>query len=52
LYVQCRYAGVNSAAVSFVPSAAANPMPLVASGPLQVAIRLGNGRCAVKGCNE
>ncbi|KAM9469399.1 zona pellucida sperm-binding protein 4-like [Clarias gariepinus] len=52
LYFQCRYSGVNFAAVSFEPSAAANPMPFVASGPLQVAIRLGNGRCATKGCNE
>ncbi|KAI5099317.1 zona pellucida glycoprotein 2, like 1 precursor [Silurus meridionalis] len=52
LYFQCRYSGVGFAALTFEPSANADPMPLVASGPLQVELRLGKSHCAVKGCAE
>lgn len=28
------------------------PVPVAAAGPLRVELRLGNGQCQTKGCNE
>ncbi|KAG7321539.1 hypothetical protein KOW79_014397 [Hemibagrus wyckioides] len=50
LYFQCKYSGVGLAALSIDPAANVDPLPLVASGPLQVELRLGKGQCVTKGC--
>lgn len=52
LYFQCKYSGVSLATLAIDPSANADPPSIVASGPLQVELRLGNGRCVAKGCAE
>ncbi|KAF4086461.1 hypothetical protein AMELA_G00106680 [Ameiurus melas] len=52
LYFQCKYSGVRLATLAIDPSANADPPSLVASGPLQVELRLGNGHCVAKGCAE
>ncbi|XP_027012513.2 zona pellucida sperm-binding protein 4-like [Tachysurus fulvidraco] len=52
LYFQCKYSGVGLAALSIEPSANVDPLPIVASGPLQVELRLGKGLCLSKGCVE
>ncbi|TTH99987.1 Zona pellucida sperm-binding protein 4 [Bagarius yarrelli] len=52
LYFQCRYSRIGLAALAIEPSAYANLLPIVAPGPLQVELRLGKGRCSVKGCVE
>lgn len=52
LYFQCKYSGVGLAALSIEPAANVDPLPLVASGPLQVELRLGKGQCVTKGCVE
>ncbi|KAF4086379.1 hypothetical protein AMELA_G00105000 [Ameiurus melas] len=52
LYFQCKYSGVSLATLAVDPSANADPPSIVASGPLQVELRLGNGRCVAKGCAE
>ncbi|XP_053503433.1 zona pellucida sperm-binding protein 4-like [Ictalurus furcatus] len=52
LYFQCKYSGVSLATLAIDPSANADPPSIVASGPLQVELRLGNGHCVAKGCAE
>ncbi|KAF4086481.1 hypothetical protein AMELA_G00106880 [Ameiurus melas] len=52
LYFQCKYSGVSLATLAIDPSANADPPSIVASGPLQVELRLGNGHCVAKGCVE
>lgn len=50
LYFQCKYWAANFAALVIQPLVNADPLPLVASGPLQVELRLGKGQCVTKGC--
>nr|NP_001296926.1 zona pellucida sperm-binding protein 4-like precursor [Fundulus heteroclitus]BAJ07536.1 choriogenin H [Fundulus heteroclitus] len=53
LLFQCRYIGtsVETLVVEVLPLD--NPPPAVAElGPIRVALRLANGQCATKGCNE
>ncbi|XP_053502849.1 zona pellucida sperm-binding protein 4-like [Ictalurus furcatus] len=52
LHFQCKYSGVSFATLAIDPSANADPPSIVASGPLQVELRLGNGHCVAKGCAE
>nr|BCD71193.1 egg envelope protein [Schizodon intermedius] len=52
LYFQCKYWGFGIATLVTNPLANADPLPLVASGPLQVELRLGNSQCLTKGCVE
>ncbi|KAF4086460.1 hypothetical protein AMELA_G00106670 [Ameiurus melas] len=52
LYFQCKYSGVSLSTLAIDPSANADPPSIVASGPLQVELRLGNGHCVAKGCVE
>ncbi|XP_053503792.1 zona pellucida sperm-binding protein 4-like [Ictalurus furcatus] len=52
LYFQCKYSGVGLATLAIDPSANADPPSVVASGLLQVELRLGNGHCVAKGCAE
>ncbi|MCI4386207.1 hypothetical protein PGIGA_G00059880 [Pangasianodon gigas] len=49
LYFQCKYSAVRFAFVAIEPSANVDPLPIVASGPLQVQLRLGKGQCVTKG---
>ncbi|KAF4086445.1 hypothetical protein AMELA_G00106530 [Ameiurus melas] len=46
LYFQCKYSGVRLATLAIDPSANADPPSIVASGPLQVELRLGNDEVA------
>ncbi|XP_036437105.1 zona pellucida sperm-binding protein 4-like [Colossoma macropomum] len=50
LYFQCRYADTTVAAlaVQLIPNNP--PLPVAASGPLMVELRLGSGQCVTKGC--
>ncbi|KAL7872164.1 hypothetical protein SRHO_G00071470 [Serrasalmus rhombeus] len=50
LYVQCRYAATTVAALAVQLSSNNPPMPVAASGPLRVELRLGSGQCVTKGC--
>ncbi|KAM4554206.1 zona pellucida sperm-binding protein 4-like [Fundulus diaphanus] len=52
LLFQCRYIGtsVESLVVEVLPLD--NPLSIADLGPIRVALRLGNGQCATKGCNE
>ncbi|MCJ8750486.1 hypothetical protein PDJAM_G00268590 [Pangasius djambal] len=52
LYFQCKYSAVRFVAVAIEPVANVDPLPIVASGPLQVHLRLGKGQCVAKGCVE
>ncbi|MCJ8740445.1 hypothetical protein PDJAM_G00059220 [Pangasius djambal] len=52
LYFQCKYSAVRFVAVAIEPAANVDPLPIVASGPLQVHLRLGKGQCVTKGCVE
>ncbi|XP_026766387.3 zona pellucida sperm-binding protein 4 [Pangasianodon hypophthalmus] len=52
LYFQCKYSAVRFAFVAIEPAANVDPLPIVASGPLQVQLRLGKGQCVTKGCVE
>ncbi|XP_066542331.1 zona pellucida sperm-binding protein 4-like [Hoplias malabaricus] len=50
LNFQCRYSTTAVEALSVQLSSNDPPLPVVASGPLRVELRLGNGQCTVKGC--
>ncbi|XP_060753938.1 zona pellucida sperm-binding protein 4-like isoform X2 [Neoarius graeffei] len=49
---QCKYSGIGFVALAVEHSSNSNPLPVVASGPLQVELRLGKGSCVTKGCVE
>ncbi|KAI4889817.1 hypothetical protein NFI96_032474, partial [Prochilodus magdalenae] len=51
LYFQCRYSNTAIAALA-VQLFSSAPLPVAASGPLRVELRLGNGRCVTKGCMQ
>uniref|UniRef100_A0A3Q1HDE2 Zona pellucida sperm-binding protein 1-like n=1 Tax=Acanthochromis polyacanthus TaxID=80966 RepID=A0A3Q1HDE2_9TELE len=52
LLVQCKYIGTTVAALVVEVSKVPAPIPVAAPGPLRVELRLGNGVCNTKGCNE
>ncbi|XP_072561974.1 zona pellucida sperm-binding protein 4-like [Paramormyrops kingsleyae] len=54
LLFRCRYWGteVVSLVAEYQPIAADVPFPLVVPGPLRVELRLANGQCYTKGCDE
>nr|XP_020451286.1 zona pellucida sperm-binding protein 4-like [Monopterus albus] len=52
LLFQCRYYGTAVEALVFETTAIPPPVPVAASGPLRVELRLGNGQCYSKGCVE
>ncbi|XP_060799558.1 zona pellucida sperm-binding protein 4-like [Neoarius graeffei] len=51
-YFQCKYSGVGFGALAIETSSNLDPLPVVASGPFQVELRLGKGLCVTKGCVE
>eukprot|EP00064_Thunnus_orientalis_P012611 superscaffoldBa00001954_g12646 len=53
LLFQCRYIGtsVETVVVEVLPLQDP-PLPVAALGPIRVALRLANGQCFTKGCNE
>ncbi|CAG5958184.1 unnamed protein product [Menidia menidia] len=53
LLFQCRYIGtsVETLIVEVLPLGDP-PLPVAAMGPIRVDLRLGNGQCTAKGCNE
>lgn len=53
LVVQCKYHGtsVESVVVEVLPLDNP-PLPVAALGPINVMLRLANGLCMTKGCNE
>uniref|UniRef100_A0AAR2KRD5 Zona pellucida sperm-binding protein 4 n=1 Tax=Pygocentrus nattereri TaxID=42514 RepID=A0AAR2KRD5_PYGNA len=52
LYFQCRYADATVAALAVQLASNNPPMPVAASGPLMVELRLGSGQCVTKGCMQ
>ncbi|KAL6486010.1 hypothetical protein MHYP_G00054020 [Metynnis hypsauchen] len=50
LYFQCRYADATVEALAVQLASNSPPMPVSASGPLMVELRLGSGQCVTKGC--
>ncbi|XP_060753965.1 zona pellucida sperm-binding protein 4-like, partial [Neoarius graeffei] len=52
IYFQCKYSGVGFVALAVEHLSNHNPLPVVASGPFQVELRLGKGSCPTKGCVE
>ncbi|KAL7887903.1 hypothetical protein AOLI_G00028770 [Acnodon oligacanthus] len=50
LSFQCRYAATTVAALDVQLASNSPPMPVTASGPLMVELRLGSGQCVTKGC--
>ncbi|XP_072544761.1 zona pellucida sperm-binding protein 4-like [Salminus brasiliensis] len=52
LYFQCRYSTTTVASLAVELSSNDPPLPVAASGPLRVELRLGNGQCVTKGCVE
>uniref|UniRef100_H3BXB2 ZP domain-containing protein n=1 Tax=Tetraodon nigroviridis TaxID=99883 RepID=H3BXB2_TETNG len=52
LFFQCRYTAtsVNSLVIELLPSDP--PQPVASIGPVRVLMRLANGKCTTKGCNE
>ncbi|XP_060753966.1 zona pellucida sperm-binding protein 4-like [Neoarius graeffei] len=52
VYFQCKYSGVGFVALAVEHTANLDPLPVVASGPFQVELRLGKGSCVTKGCVE
>ncbi|KAL7887901.1 hypothetical protein AOLI_G00028750 [Acnodon oligacanthus] len=50
LSFQCRYAATTVAALDVQLASNSPPMPVAASGPLMVELRLGSGQCVTKGC--
>ncbi|XP_048849777.1 zona pellucida sperm-binding protein 4-like isoform X1 [Brienomyrus brachyistius] len=54
LLFRCRYWGteVVSLVAEYQPVAADMPLPMVVPGPLRVELRLANGQCLTKGCDE
>uniref|UniRef100_A0A3B1J5E7 Zona pellucida sperm-binding protein 4 n=1 Tax=Astyanax mexicanus TaxID=7994 RepID=A0A3B1J5E7_ASTMX len=52
LYFQCRYSATSVESLAVALSSNDPPLPLMASGPLRVELRLGNGQCVTKGCVE
>ena len=53
LLFQCRYTGlsVETLVVEVLPLQDP-PLPVAALGPISVHLRLANGQCSTKGCNE
>ncbi|XP_072543074.1 zona pellucida sperm-binding protein 4-like [Salminus brasiliensis] len=52
LYFQCRYSTTTVASLAVELASNDPPLPVAASGPLRVELRLGNGQCVTKGCVE
>ncbi|XP_072544758.1 zona pellucida sperm-binding protein 4-like [Salminus brasiliensis] len=52
LYFQCRYSTTTVVSLAVELSSNDPPLPVAASGPLRVELRLGNGQCVTKGCVE
>ncbi|XP_072291412.1 zona pellucida sperm-binding protein 4-like [Eucyclogobius newberryi] len=52
LMIQCRYIGTTVQALVVEVWPLPGPPPVAAPGPLNVELRLGNGQCTMKGCNE
>lgn len=50
--IECRYYGSSKEAVIFQPLVLPAPASFVALGPMDVELRLGNGECVNKGCQE
>uniref|UniRef100_A0A3B4ASF3 Zona pellucida sperm-binding protein 4 n=1 Tax=Periophthalmus magnuspinnatus TaxID=409849 RepID=A0A3B4ASF3_9GOBI len=52
LMFQCRYIGTTVEALVLEVATLPAPSPVAGPGPLNVELRLGNGKCVVKGCVE
>uniref|UniRef100_A0A672JGU7 Zona pellucida sperm-binding protein 4 n=1 Tax=Salarias fasciatus TaxID=181472 RepID=A0A672JGU7_SALFA len=52
LMFQCRYIGQSVEVVLEEFLRVENPLPVAGLGPLRVGMRLGNGQCLSKGCDE
>lgn len=52
LLFQCRYIGTSVEALVIEVNLVPPPLPVAALGPIRVELKLGNGQCTVKGCNE
>ncbi|XP_038145168.1 zona pellucida sperm-binding protein 4-like isoform X2 [Cyprinodon tularosa] len=52
LLFQCRYTGTSVEALVMEVNPVPPPVSVAAAGPLRVELRLGNGQCFSKGCNE
>ncbi|CAK6968985.1 zona pellucida sperm-binding protein 4-like [Scomber scombrus] len=52
LYIQCKYIGTTVEALVIEVGDVPAPFPVAAPGPLRVELRLANGQCTTKGCNE
>ncbi|XP_062245672.1 zona pellucida sperm-binding protein 4-like [Platichthys flesus] len=53
LLFQCRYTGISIQTVVIEVFAIQDPpLPVAALGPIRVQLRLANGECSSKGCNE
>ncbi|CAF92944.1 unnamed protein product, partial [Tetraodon nigroviridis] len=52
LLFQCRYSGTAVEALIMEVNDLPPPMPIAATGPLRVELKLGSGQCRSKGCRE
>ncbi|XP_048860856.1 zona pellucida sperm-binding protein 4-like isoform X2 [Brienomyrus brachyistius] len=52
LLFQCRYWGAEVASLVAAVNTVPPPLPVAAPGPLRVELRLANGQCYTKGCDE
>ncbi|XP_071781162.1 zona pellucida sperm-binding protein 4-like [Centroberyx gerrardi] len=52
LLFQCRYSGSSVEALVIEVNPVPAPQPVAAPGPLRVELRLANGQCHTKGCDE
>ncbi|XP_072557035.1 zona pellucida sperm-binding protein 4-like [Paramormyrops kingsleyae] len=52
LLFQCRYWGAEVASLVAAVNTVPPPLPVAAPGPLRVELRLANGQCFTKGCDE
>ncbi|XP_077453049.1 uncharacterized protein LOC144071651 [Stigmatopora argus] len=53
LLFQCRYSGVSvETVITGIIPLQDSPLAVAALGPIHVQLRLGNGQCQTKGCNE
>ncbi|KAM3869973.1 zona pellucida sperm-binding protein 4-like [Diretmus argenteus] len=52
LIFQCRYIGTSVETVVVEPLEGDPPLPVAGLGQIRVALRIANGKCTTKGCNE
>ncbi|XP_015259044.1 PREDICTED: zona pellucida sperm-binding protein 1-like [Cyprinodon variegatus] len=52
LLFQCKYIGTSVETLVVEVVSGDPPLPVAALGPIRVALRLANGQCLTKGCNE